>query len=121
MENSVGSYSDFQGLANLRVKAQKDEVAAAKEVGQQFEAFFIHEMLKSMRAATNSIKSDMWDSSATETYDQMFDEELAASMAKGQGIGITQWLVSQLEDRGGSRHLNKGTGLTEYLQSSQKQ
>jgi Rod binding domain-containing protein len=51
----------------------------------------------------------------------MFDEELAASMAKGEGIGITQWLVSQLEDRGGSKQLNKGSGLTEYLQSSQTQ
>jgi len=40
MDSVVSSYNDFQGLAKLRAKAQKDELSAAREVGQQFEAFF---------------------------------------------------------------------------------
>ncbi|NDH41289.1 MAG: flagellar assembly peptidoglycan hydrolase FlgJ, partial [Gammaproteobacteria bacterium] len=45
MDSVVASYNDFEGLAKLRAKAQQDEMAAAKEVGQQFEAFFIQMML----------------------------------------------------------------------------
>jgi Rod binding domain-containing protein len=40
MDSVVSSYNDFQGLAKLRAKAEKDQASAAREVGQQFEAFF---------------------------------------------------------------------------------
>ena len=40
MENIVAGYSDFTGLAKLRVAAQKDQIKSAGEVGRQFEAFF---------------------------------------------------------------------------------
>ena len=96
MEQIVGSYNDFRGLASLKVKARNDESSAAREVGQQFEAFFIHEMLKSMRKATSSMKSGMWDSSTTDTYNQMFDQELANSSSKLVDIGIADAIVRQM-------------------------
>jgi len=118
MDNVVRSYSDFQGLASLKFKAHNDQTSAVKEVGEQFEAFFIHEMLKSMREATNAMKSGLWDSSATDTYNQMFDQELASSMAKGQGLGVTEWLVAQLDAPEGAKNLRKNTGIEMYLQGS---
>ena len=53
MDAVVASYNDFEGLAKLRAKAQQDEMAAAREVGQQFEAFFIKSMLSCRVASTN--------------------------------------------------------------------
>lgn len=120
MEQIVGSYNDFRGLASLKVKARNDESSAAREVGQQFEAFFIHEMLKSMRKATSSMKSGMWDSSTTDTYNQMFDQELATVMAKGEGLGVTEWLVGALNDQGGSRNLQKSMGVDMYRDVSSR-
>ena len=114
MDSVVSSYNDFQGLAKLRAKAQKDELSAAREVGQQFEAFFIQMMLKSMRDAGQDLKSGLWDSSSGDSYEQMFDAELSASPAKSQGIGITDWLVQQLEKPGGLAATRKGMGVSAY-------
>ena len=66
MDGVVSSHNDFQGLAKLRAKAQEDQMSAAREVGQQFEAFFIQMMLKSMRDAGEGLKSGLW-SRAQET------------------------------------------------------
>ena len=58
------------------------------EAGQQFEAFFIQMMLKSMRDASEDLKSGLWESSAGDSYEEMFDAELSTSLVN-QGIGIT--------------------------------
>ena len=96
MENIVAGYSDFTGLAKLRVAAQKDQVKAAEEVGRQFEALFIKSMLSSMRKASEPLKSDLWDSNALNSYEDMFDSELASSLSKAGGVGVTDWLVNQV-------------------------
>ena len=89
-------------------------MSAAREVGQQFEAFFIQMMLKSMRDAGEGFKSGLWDSSAGDSYEEMFDAELSTSLAKSQGIGITDWLVRQLENPGGLATARKGMGVSAY-------
>ena len=114
MDNVVASYSDFQGLAKVRARAEKDQMSAAREVGQQFEAFFIQMMLKSMRDAGEGFKSGLWESSAGDSYEEMFDAELSSSLARSQGIGITDWLVQQLENPGGVATVRKGMGVSAY-------
>jgi Rod binding domain-containing protein len=44
----------------------------------------------------------------------MFDAELSSSLAKSQGIGITDWLVQQLENPGGVATARKGMGVSAY-------
>ena len=114
MEGVVSSYNDFQGLAKLRAKAEQDQMSAAREVGQQVEAFFVQMMLKSMRDAGEDLKSGLWDSSAGDSYEEMFDAELSTSLAKSQGIGMTDWLVRQLENPGGFATARKGMGVSAY-------
>ncbi len=114
MDNAVSSYSDFQGLAKLRARAEKDQMSAAREVGQQFEAFFIQMMLKSMRDAGEGLKSGLWESSAGDSYEEMFDAELSSSLAKSQGIGIADWLVQQLKNPGGVATARTGRGVSAY-------
>ena len=122
MDGVVSSYNDFQGLAKLRAKAEEDQMSAAREVGQQFEAFFIQMMLKSMRDAGEGLKSGLWESSAGDSYEEMFDAELSTSLAKSQGIGMTDWLVRQLENPGGLATARKGMGVSAYqsLASAQR-
>ena len=98
MDAVVSSYNDFQGLAKLRAKAEVDQKSAAKEVGQQFEAFFIQMMLKSMRDAT--VKSDLFDSSQMDTYQSMADQQLAVSLAESGGIGLARMMVEQMQSGG---------------------
>jgi len=44
----------------------------------------------------------------------MFDAELSTSLAKSQGVGITDWLVQQLENPGGLAAVRKGMGVSAY-------
>ena len=97
MENIVAGYSDFTGLAKLRVAAQKDQVKAAEEVGRQFEPSFIHSMLTSMRKASEPLKSDLWDSSALNSYETCSTASWLPPFQK-RGNGSNEWLVNQVLD-----------------------
>ena len=93
MEVSTGFY-DITGLAKLRVEATNDESAAARKVGTQFEALFLQDMLKSMRAAIEPFKDENSESSELDTYQEMFDKEISISMADRGSLGVADWLVN---------------------------
>jgi peptidoglycan hydrolase FlgJ len=89
------SYLDFDGLGQLKGQAHQNSGAALKETAQQFEAMFLQEMLKSMRQTVD--KSELTSSSATETFENMFDKEVAFKMAQKGGTGLASMLVAHLE------------------------
>jgi Rod binding domain-containing protein len=88
------SYLDFAGLRQLRGKAHGDSASAARETSQQFEGLFIQMMLKSMRDATP--KSDFLNSSAMDTYQDLYDKEISTQFAKRGVLGIGDMLTRQL-------------------------
>ena len=90
------SYSDFGALGELRGKAQRNEKGALRESAEQFEGLFIQMMLKSMRDASNVMKTDMFKSNAMETFEGMYDKELSMSMAKRNALGFADVVVRQL-------------------------
>lgn len=94
--NSPKSYSDFSALGELRGKAQRNESGALRESAQQFEALFIQMMLKSMREASNVMKSDMFQSNALETFQGMYDKEISMQMASRNSLGFADVVVKQM-------------------------
>ena len=72
MEISSDHY-DFKGLGELRARADSRSEEAAREAGKQFEAMFFKMMLKSMREASEPMKSGLFDSAAMDNYTEMFD------------------------------------------------
>ena len=91
---------DPNGLAGLK-RAAKDGTPSPetlKQVAQQFEALFMQMMLKSMREA--SFGDDLFESEQGNFYRDMYDQQLALTLAKQQGVGLTDVLVRQL---GGGR------------------
>ena len=97
--NAIKSYLDFAGLSNLRAKANDDQTSAAKEVGRQFEAMFVQMMMKSVRQANESIKSDLMGSSAVNTFEEMYHNELSQVMANNDAFGISDWLVRHVNNQ----------------------
>lgn len=93
---SAKSYSDFGALGELRGKAQRNDKGALRESAEQFEGLFIQMMLKSMRDASNVMKTDMFKSNAMETFEGMYDKELSMSMAKRNALGFADVVVRQL-------------------------
>ena len=94
--NSARSYTDFSALGELRGKAQRNESGALRESAEQFEALFIQMMLKSMRDASNVMKSDMFQSNALETFQGMYDKEISMQMAKRNALGFADVVVKQM-------------------------
>ena len=91
------SYLDFSGLGNLKARARNDDAAAAQEVGQQFEAMFLQMIFKSMREANAPLKSDLFNSSSVDTFEQMYHEELSQVMAQQGTFGMGKWLSDQVK------------------------
>jgi flagellar protein FlgJ len=88
---------DFSGLGELKGQAQKDQGKAVKQAAQQFEGLFIQMMLKSMRDATP--KDESKQSSAIDTFQGMFDQEVSTQMAKRSSIGVANFLTHALDKK----------------------
>ncbi len=96
----IQSYSDFQGLNQLKAQAGKDPGEALKQVASQFETQFVKMMLKSMREATP--RDGLLSSDQTKTFEGMFDQEIAQKLSNGAGgIGLAKMIEQQLEKSAG--------------------
>ena len=93
---SARSHYDFIGLGELKARADNADTKAAKEVGSQFEALFVQMMLKSMRDAAAPLKSGLLDSSATDTFEEMYHGELSQEIAKRSSLGIGDWILESM-------------------------
>ncbi len=92
---SPQSSLDFAGLGALRGKAQQKSDKATRETATQFEAMFIQEMLKSMRATVE--KNELTGSDAEEQFTQIYDRELAQALAKRNTLGIADMIVKAVD------------------------
>ena len=92
---SPQSALDFAGLGALRTKAQQNSDKALRETATQFEAMFIHEMLKSMRETVE--KSDLMGSDVEDQFTQMYDRELSMQLAKRNTLGVADMIVKTVE------------------------
>jgi Rod binding domain-containing protein len=88
---------DFEGLGKLRAEARQNDKAAVRETAQQFEAMFLQMMMKSMREAVE--KDEENSTSGQDTFESMFDREVAHKMAQRNTLGVADMLVRQHEQR----------------------
>lgn len=93
-QQSYQVYTDINALNDLRVQARQDEKAALKPVAQQFEALFIEEVLKQSRKVK---LDDGWlDGKQADFYKEMYDKQLAQSLATKESLGLADMMVEQL-------------------------
>lgn len=87
---------DFRGLAELRRSANQDinDEETIKQVAGQFESLFINMMLKSMRQA--GLGDGIFDSSQSDMYREMSDQQLAMDIASKGGFGLQDAIIRQL-------------------------
>ncbi len=90
-DEKIKSFSD--ALEKAQEEGDDEEL---KKVSQQFEAFFINEIFKSMR------KSSEWGEGLTEKshargmYESMLDEKFSDEIASGKGIGMADLIYKQM-------------------------
>lgn len=100
---TTGVVTDFQGLQALKRTARETPEQAIKEVATQFEAMFVQMMLKSMRDA--SFGDSLFGSHQMESYQGMFDSQIALHLSQGRGIGLSDTLARQFR---GAANLSSG-------------
>ena len=89
--------ADAGNLSALKQAAAHGNPQALREAARQFESLFTSMMLKSMQEA--NFKDPLFGSDQSDLYQEMYDDQVAAEMSKGKGLGLADMLVQQL--RGG--------------------
>jgi len=91
---TAGLAGDAQSLAALRTRANADPKTAVREVAKQFEALFMQELMKSMRAAT--LSSGMLDNEGSKLGTDLLDQQFATQMTGLPG-GLSGAIERQLQ------------------------
>lgn len=91
---SSGLSADTRSLDALRGAAARDPRTAVREAARQFESLFMHELLKSMRAATPT--TGLMDNEATKLGTEMLDQQFAGKLTGLPG-GLSDAIARQLE------------------------
>ena len=86
--------SDVRGLDTLRSRAAADPRTAVRETARQFEALFMNELMKSMRATTLQSGGDGGTGGTLGT--EMLDAQFATQLAGLPG-GLSEAIARQLE------------------------
>src|SRR5690606_36037630 len=86
-------FADPAALGTIKRDAAAQSPEALRETAKQFESLFTTMLLKSMRAAS---PGDPYASDQQDFYQDMFDQQLAAQLSKGKGLGLADMLVRQL-------------------------
>lgn len=93
--------NDYQINSTSPVKADvqtryKEDPEKLMEVCKQFESVFLNMMLKQMRATV--VEGGLTEKShGRDIFESMQDEGLAQEMAKGNGVGLAQFLYKQMQ------------------------
>lgn len=90
-------FADPAALGAIRREAASQSPEALREAAKQFESLFTSMLLKSMRAAS---PGDPFASDQQDFYQDMFDQQIAAHLSRGRGLGLADMLVQQLMQGG---------------------
>jgi flagellar protein FlgJ len=102
---SAPPFQTAQRLAVLADQATAGQPAAnanLRKATQMFEATFVSWLLREMRQTVP--QSDLLPKGpADETYDQLYDNALGESIARGNGLGLAQLLEAKLRSAAAAR------------------
>ena len=88
--NELASISPKMVASLSQTESRPNDLHAAAE---QFEALFIHQLLKQARSA--KLADDILGSEAGDTYTEMLDQERAKQLSAQMNLGIAEALVLQ--------------------------
>ena len=90
--------ADTASLGTLQQAAAAHNPQALRQAAQQFESLFVGMMLKSAQQANFS--DPLFGSDQASMYQDMYDDQIAAEISKGRGLGLADMLVQQLRRSG---------------------
>lgn len=95
--NSTFNYYDMHALQDFKQNVKSDKKNDLEVVASQLESVFLNMVLKSMREAEECFKSDLFESSGNDFYQDMLDHQLSLSLSQTKSIGLKEMIVQQLQ------------------------
>jgi flagellar protein FlgJ len=96
ISNQTDFYLNFQQFGDMKLGARNGSDDAAKSVAQQFEGLFVQQMLAAMRSAAKIDTGQ--DSSYMNFYQEMYDKQLAQTVASQNRLGVAKMILQQMPD-----------------------
>ena len=101
MDNSISKVNQidflatkvFQDQKSLSLKDKNNQ--DLKNVAEQFESIFVHQMLK--QARQSRLAEGMFSSEAQDTFNNMLDVEYSQILSKKNNFGIAEALIKQFK------------------------
>jgi flagellar protein FlgJ len=91
------SVLDANSLNNIKAMGRDQDPQALKEIAKKFEAIFVQQMLKNMRAANEVFAEDSYFSSSEMQFHQdMYDQQMSLELTNGHGLGLADALYKQM-------------------------
>ena len=87
----VKKVSQDQNSLSLKEKNNQD----LKNVAEQFESIFVHQMLK--QARQSRLAEGIFSSEAQDTFNNMLDVEYSQILSKKNNFGIAEALIKQFQ------------------------
>lgn len=105
--------SPAESLADrMRKAAERGDEESLKKAAAQFESYFVQTMLKDMRRTTQ-INGSKSTSKGMDTWNSMFDQEIADRISQGRGLGLSAMILeglNQYRSSPGSSHKHTADG-----------
>ena len=101
MENSIINSNQLNIIAeNAMNKSSASNLSnkkdqELKDVAEQFEAIFVHQMLK--QARQGKLAEGLFSSEAQDTFNNMIDIEYSQILSKKNNFGIAEALIKQFQ------------------------
>ena len=99
MTDKMSKISHINTLASnivqdkLAIDIKNKDNQDLKNVAEQFEAIFVHQMLK--QARQSKLAEGVFNSEAQDTFNNMLDQEYSQILSKKNNFGIAEALIRQ--------------------------
>ena len=94
ISNQADFFLNFQQFGDMKLRARENSDDAAAAVARQFEGLFVQQMLAAMRSASNIDAGQ--HSSYMDFYQEMYDKQLAQTIAGQDRLGVAKLIMQQI-------------------------
>ncbi|AFU97668.1 flagellar assembly peptidoglycan hydrolase FlgJ [Simiduia agarivorans] len=92
------NFTDLNSLDAVKKAGRKGDKQALREVARQFEAMFVQQMLKTMRATEDVFaEGNFTQSSEMKFHRDLLDQQMSLQLTKGRGMGLAEVLYRELD------------------------
>src|SRR5690606_24053147 len=98
-------------LNGVKAMGRDNDPQALKEIAKKFEAMFVQQMLKNMRAANEVFsEGNYFNSNETQFHQETLDQQMSLELTSGRGLGLADALYAQMQRAYGTEPTPSSTG-----------